>query len=149
MRRLTTVAVVCFTILPIAGCQMGFYLQIVGAPTEPDFVLSPFENGLFGGSPPAIDNVSVAEVSEGHGHAVWAISRDPRCTVTSRFHYGATPADWTASAKPEPLKPGKTYVVEMSGCGFIGGRAFKILGGKIVSAEGFGDMPIKSVEAMK
>jgi hypothetical protein len=122
----------------------------VGAPTEPDFILSPFQGGLFPGPMPAVDSVEVAEVAEGgHWREIWEMSRDPKCAPTSRFHYGETPPEWHAWTKPEPLQPGVTYVVDMSGCGFAGARAFKILRGKLVSAEGGGDAPVKSIEAMK
>lgn len=149
MRRFGIIAFLIIAIVPLTGCQMGFDLQIVGTPTEPDFVLSPYSEGLFGGSQPAVDHLSVGEVRDGQNHTVWAIARDPKCAATSHFHYGQTPAEWTAWTKPEPLQPGVTYVVGMSGCGFVGGRAFKILRSKIVSAEGDGDLPIKTVEAMK
>ena len=149
MKRAATIALLSLASLTLTSCERGIDIQIAGAPFEPEFLVAGFDNGLFRGPQPGIDNVDVGQARGGQNRALWSIDRDPSCAPTSRFHYGAAPDGWSTRVKGRPLEAGVTYVVSMSGCGFIGGRVFKILRGKIVSADGFGDQPIETISAMK
>jgi len=137
---------VCVAALALSSCERGLNVEITGAPDAPDFFLS--AKGLFRAAEPAVGYLNVAEVSAGRYHPIWGINRGPACTPTPRFHFGTVPAGWRESTGPQRLKEGVTYVLSVSGCGFSGGRVFKILGGHIVSREGTGDDPIKAVQAL-
>jgi hypothetical protein len=144
-----SIVVLILAVLPLGSCQWGFDVQLVGSPTALKFVPAG-SNRLFGRGPqPAIDTVEVAEVLPAKSRVVWSISRHPSCLPTSRFRYGVVPVGWNEWTKAQPLKPNVTYVVDMSGCGFGGGRAFKFLRSKIMSQDGTGDAPVRAVEAMK
>jgi hypothetical protein len=122
---------VCVAALALSSCERGLNVEITGAPDAPDFFLS--AKGLFRAAEPAVGYLNVAEVSAGRYHPIWGINRGPACTPTPRFHFGTVPAGWRESTGPQRLKEGVTYVLSVSGCGFSGGRVFKILGGHIVS----------------
>ena len=136
--------------LPLGSCERGFRVELAGRPNDPDILLSPFGSGLLAGDQPSIDFLSVWPYVDGRqSRPIWAIDRDPSCRPTPRFHYGTIPPGWTASIAAEPLVPGRTYVLSMSGCGFIGGAAFKNLNSKLVWQEGSGDAPTRAVDAMR
>jgi len=140
--RMLAVAVAA---LLLSSCERGLKIAIVGSPSEPDFLLSAIGGGPLGGPGPAIDNLKVADTQ---GGPVWAISRDPACTPTPSFRFGTVPAGWRERSPPQRLREGVTYVLTVSGCGSFGGRTFKLLRGQIVSSDGTGDEPVKSVEAI-
>jgi hypothetical protein len=148
MRRPLAAVIVLLLTSQLEGCQRGLDLEISGAPLEPDFVLRGYDGPFGRGPQPGIDQIEVQQVS-GQAHKVWSMSRDPSCTPTYQLRYGVIPTGWTAWTTAEHLNPAETYVVSVSGCGFVGGRAFKILRGSIVSRDGSGDEPIREVEALR
>ncbi|HEX7887415.1 MAG TPA: hypothetical protein VF474_15680 [Phenylobacterium sp.] len=124
-------------------------IDVVGSLAKLDFLFSRFRNGPIPGKQPAVDRLEVVQVSGGEGQVVWSISRDPTCVPTPKLAYGGVPTGWKEQVQAEALKPEVTYVLTASGCGFYGGRTFKILRGKIVSKVGNGDMPVREVQAME
>lgn len=147
MTQIARVLIVGFATAALSSCERGVNIEIVGSPSEPDFLLSTAGLTLWAGPMPGIDNLEVVQASR--GGRVWGISRDPSCTPTPRFRFGVIPGGWRQWSTPQRLQDGVTYVLSVSGCGWLGGRTFKVLGGRIVSRDGFGDEPIKEVQAMK
>jgi len=142
MRRLILASAAAAGLFLLTGSSRGFDLRIEGSPSAPRFAFSGFKGLLGQGPAPALDNLVVGAVGQG---PVWAINREPACAPTPSIRFGAVPPGWTQRVAPKPLRDGVVYVVSGSGCGFFGGRTFKILRGQIVSREGTGDAPIREV----
>ena len=80
------------------------------------------------------------------------MDRPPTCKSTDRLddiQYGVVLRGWTQRSELQPLSEGVTYVAYFTGCGAIGGVAFKIVRGGIVYRQGSGDAPVHEVEALR
>lgn len=148
MRNLIITLIVTLSALPLASCQRGMEIDVVGSLAKLDFLFSGFRSGPIRGKQPAVDRLEVVQVSGEKRQVVWSISRDQSCSSTHRLAYGDVPAGWKEWVEAQALKSEVTYVLTASGCGFYGGRIFKMVRGKIVSKAGNGDMPVREVQAM-
>lgn len=142
MRRLIPALAAAAGLLLLTGCTRGYDLSIGGSPSAPQFTFSGFKSVFGEGPAPALNDIVVTAEEEG---PAWLITRGSACAPTPPMRFGAVPPGWTQRVAPKPLREGVVYVVSGSGCGFFGGRTFKILRGKIVSREGTGDAPINEV----
>ena len=98
------------------------------------------------------DDSAVHTMQEVHRRSlVWGFDRDPTCGSAGarRIQYGHLPEGYGERASPQPLVEGRVYGVSVSGCGFVGGAYFRIVGGKVLYVEGTGDEPRRRIEAMR
>jgi hypothetical protein len=130
--------------LALSSCQRGLRIEVTGSTVAPDFRLH--RSFLFD-PPPGIDSLVLVEVVNGSSRTVWAIARDPSCAPMQEFRLGRVPDGWRELTAPLPLRAGVTYVLTASGCGFYGGKTFKVLRGRFVARDGNGEAPIRAIQA--
>ena len=127
-----------------ASCSMGAEVRVTGTP---DAVVFELDNGT-----PEGPAVSFFTVSEGNGDPVWRFDGPfgSNCTHLSRVNFGQVPRGYAERLRATaPLTPGRLYIVQFSGCGYIDAATFKIIGGRIVYRRGDGDAPRAEVETMQ
>ena len=131
----------------LTGCERGVVITVMGPPNQPVFELGAFKTlGILSGPQPAMTNVSVTtDAGPSTPGAVWAIYHSENCTPTPRFRYGVAPAGYRVVTAPTPLAENVVYRVRMSGCGFYGGVTFKVVAGRIIQAQGNGDLSLREV----
>jgi hypothetical protein len=133
-------------LLPLAGCQMGAKIKVVGSPEAPSIIVT--KSGFFPSNAPArIDHVSVM-ISDGAPgyHPAWVITG--ACTQIGRVDYGRAPAGFRELSAPQTLRPDTVYEVHAAGCGYWGGALFMIRRGHIVFVDGTSDELRAKLQAM-
>jgi hypothetical protein len=129
---LTVTALAAMSLL-VSACQMGMDVEVSGQASAPEFSFQ--RSGPFGFSQaPAVGIIDISEIGGSQTWSLWWTVTN--CNPLKRLIYGQIPNGFRELHAPSPLKEGRTYAIEASGCGYIGGSQFKIVHGRVVPVKG-------------